>query len=133
MFHGTDSKIENLNSTMMFLTYDAETAAAYGDVVHIIDLKAGTVIGNENDLREIVEGLDYDWSEERPWAWLEYKKVRAAAIEAGFDGFEGDDCKPGTDGSRRSDMHDFTAVFNPAVSCELTGAVGDEDADDDEE
>ena len=132
MFHGTDNKIENLNSTMMFLTYDAGTASAYGDVVHIIDLKPGTVIGNENDLREIVEGLDYDWSEERPWAWLEYRKVREAAIAAGFDGFEGDDCKPGTDGSRRSDMHDFTAVFNPAVSCELTGVVVDEDEDDEE-
>ena len=119
MFHGTDSEIKSLNATMMFLTYDADAARAYGDVVHVIELSDDANIGTESDLREIVEELGYDWSEERPWSWLDYRKVREAAIEAGFDGFEGDDCLPGTDGSNRDDQHDFTAVFNPSVSCRL--------------
>jgi hypothetical protein len=121
MFHGTASEIKTLNNTMMFLTHDIDAAKAYGDVVHVIELAADANIGDESDLREIVESLDYDWSEERPWGWLDYKKVRAAAIEAGFDGFQGDDCLPGTDGSSRDDQHDFTAVFNPAVSCRIVG------------
>jgi hypothetical protein len=123
MFHGTDKRLANLDNRMMFLAYDANVSAAYGSVVHEIELSRDANIGSEDDLRELVQELEYDWSEERSYAWVECRKVRELAIERGFDGFEVQDCLPGTDGSDRDDMHDTVVVFDGCAHCTIIGLV----------
>jgi hypothetical protein len=118
-YHGSESTLTTIHTGTgmgLYLATEQADAAAYGEIVHTIEISDNANIADWSDLDDAVEAtrwIDadagvalYDPSEYTTWQLLEMNEVRDHLAANGFDGIELEDVNP--DGAD----HDAILVWN---------------------
>lgn len=120
-YHGSDETITQIHTGTgmgLYLATEHADAAAYGTVVHTIELADNAKIADWQDIDEAVEAVrwidedagvaNFDPADYTHYGLLEITEVRDQLATNGFDGAEVSDVNP--DG----DDHDAILVWNTA-------------------
>ena len=118
-YHGSEQAITTIHTGTgngLYLATKHADAAAYGPLVHTIEISDDASIADWSDLEEAVEAtrwIDegagvalYTPDEYNTWELAEMNEVRDHLAAAGFDGMELEDVNP------NGDDHDALLVWN---------------------
>lgn len=112
-YHGSENTITTIHTGTgmgLYLATEQADAAAYGEIVHTIELSDDATIADWSDIDDAVEAVReearFDPADYTHYGLLEITEVRDHLAAHGFDGAEVSDVNP--DG----DDHDAILVWN---------------------